>query len=272
MKEGFILIDIEGFKEYLLEEEMSKNTIESYIYGLKRYAERYDDINKQNVIEFKSYLIDNFKPQTINLRLTAIKRYCEYKKIPIKVKHVKEAHKTYIENIISAEQFEKLCDGLEKDGNVRWLLYVKFLAKTGMRISEALKIRKKDVLKGEVIISTKDHYRKIYFPKSLIDDMKQYLDSIDDNQKVMLSYCGKALTSRGVSGALQRFATKYDIPKEVMHPHAFRHFFAIEFLKRNSNIALLADLLGHSNVNVTQLYLRQSQEQQRQAIDDAVDW
>jgi site-specific recombinase XerD len=65
---------------------------------------------------------------------------------------------------------------------------------------------------------------------------------------------------------------KYDIPQEVMHPHAFRHFFAIEFLKRNNNIALLADLLGHGSVNVTQIYLRQSQEQQKKEIDEAVDW
>ena len=266
------MIDVEGFQAYLWEEELSKNTIESYVFSLKRYAERYDEISKSNVIEFKSYLIENFKPQTINLRLSAIRRYCEYKKIPLKIKEVKEAHKTYVENVITAEQFKKLCDGLEKDGNLSWLVYVKFLAKTGMRISEALKIRKKDVLNGSVTIATKAHYRTIYFPKSLIDDMQQHLDSIDDNSKIMLNRYGKPLSSRGVSGALQRFAKRYDIPKEVMHPHSFRHFFAMEFLKRNGNIALLADLLGHGSVNVTQLYLRQSQEQQRQAIDKAVDW
>lgn len=57
-----------------------------------------------------------------------------------------------------------------------------------------------------------------------------------------------------------------------MYPHSFRHFFAIEFLKRNSNIALLADLLGHQSVSVTQIYLRMSQEQQKDAIDKAVNW
>ena len=64
----------------------------------------------------------------------------------------------------------------------------------------------------------------------------------------------------------------YGIPLEVMHPHSFRHFFAIEFLKRNNNISLLADILGHSNVNMTQIYLRQSQTQQKDAVDEAVNW
>ena len=57
-----------------------------------------------------------------------------------------------------------------------------------------------------------------------------------------------------------------------MHPHAFRHFFAMEFIKRKNDISLLADLLGHGDVKVTQIYLRQSQEQQRAAVDEAVDW
>lgn len=99
-----------------------------------------------------------------------------------------------------------------------------------------------------------------------------YLDSIEDRDVVMMNHKGKPLTSRGVSERLQEFAKKYDIPKEVMHPHSFRHFFAMEFLKRNNNISFLADLLGHGSVNITQIYLRQSQEEQKSAIDKAVDW
>ena len=99
-----------------------------------------------------------------------------------------------------------------------------------------------------------------------------YLNTISDDDYVMLNSRGRQMAKESVNAMLKKFSEKYDIPKEVMHAHAFRHFFAIEFLKRNSNIALLADVLGHGSVNVTQLYLRQSQQQQKEAIDEAVNW
>ena len=83
---------------------------------------------------------------------------------------------------------------------------------------------------------------------------------------------GGIMSSRGVSEQRRRFADKYDIPREVMHPHSFRHRFAINFLQENKDIALLADLMGHSGVNTTMIYLRLSKEEQRRAIDDSVRW
>ena len=266
------MIDIDGFRNYLYEEELSKNTVATYIKGLEMYAERYNEITKPNLIEFKRYLMDNFKPQTVNLRITALTNYCKYKGLPERIKLVKEQKKTHVENIITEGQYKKLMHCLKKDNNQRWYYNILLLAKTGMRISEALRVTKKDILMGKVTMHSKGHMRTIYFPKSLIEEMKDYLKRFDDNEIVMQNHWGKPITSRGVSGKLQGFAKLYDIPKENLHPHAFRHFFAIEFLKRNSNIALLADLLGHSSVKMTQIYLRQSQEQQQQAVDKAVNW
>lgn len=266
------MIDIEGFREYLYEEEMSANSIDTYITGVKKYSEMFDEITKSNLITYKKHLIDNFKPKTVNNRITAILRYCQFKNIPMKLKQVKEPKKTHIDNVISAEQFKKLIAGLKADGNERWYVHVMLLAKTGMRISEALRVTKKDVISGSVTMYTKAHMRTIYFPESLIHDIMPYLSKIGENETIMQNHKGTPITSRGVSGELKKYADKYGIPREVVHPHSFRHFFAIEFLKRNSNIALVADLLGHGSVNVTQIYLRQSQEQQKAAIDDAVDW
>ena len=266
------MIDVDGFREYLYEEELSKNTIDSYIYGIKIYSEKYDEITKPNLIGFKAALNESFKPKTVNLRLSAIRKYCEYKEIGIKIKEIKEPKKTHIDNIISPEQFRKLCDGLREDGDERRLVWVLLLAKTGMRISEALKVRKKDIIKGSVIMHSKAHMREIYFPKSLADEIKPFLDTLGDNDIVMRAKSGEPITSRGVSEFLRKCSIKYGIPKEVLHPHAFRHYFAMEFIKRKNDIALLADLLGHGNVNVTQLYLRQSQEQQKKVVDDVVNW
>jgi site-specific recombinase XerD len=267
------VIDIDGFKEYLYEEEVSENTIDSYITGVKKYAAMFDEVTKANRIEFKKALLEKFKPKTVNSRITAMMRYCQYKKIPIKLKQVKEQKQTHVDNIISEEQYERLLKGLADDGNSRYIVFIKLLAKTGMRISEALRVTKKDVLNGSVTMFSKGHMRTIYFPESLVADMGDYMEGLDDADHIICTAkTRKPMTSRGMSQALQDFAVRYDIPKEVMHPHAFRHFFAIQFLKRNNNIALLADLLGHSGVNITQIYLRQSQEQQQDAVNKAVNW
>lgn len=266
------MIDIEGFRAFLYEEELSANTIEAYMFGLKCYAERYEDISKANIVGFKADLNERYKPQTVNLRLSAIRKYCEYKGINLKIKEVKEPRKTHIDNIITTEQFKALCDGLKKDGDERRLVWVLLLGKTGMRISEALKIRKKDIVNGSVVMHSKAHMREIYFPKSLVENITPYLEALNDDDFVIQNKKGLPTKSRTVAGFLRKCADKYGIPKEVLHPHSFRHYFAMEFIKRKNDIALLADLLGHGNVNVTQIYLRQSREQQKNVVDDVVDW
>lgn len=266
------MLDIDGFKEYLYEEELAPNTIATYVKGVEKYAERFDTITKPNLIEFKRYLVENYKPQTVNLRITALLTYCKYKGIEMKLKQVKLAKKTSIDNVISLDQYNRLIDGLKRDNNMRWYITIVVLARTGMRISEALKIRKSDIINGKVTLSAKAHMRTIFFPKTLTDEILPYLSNVSDDDFVLQNHNGQPITSRGVSGELRRFADKYGIPKEVMHPHSFRHFFAIEFVKRNNNISLLADLLGHGSVNITQIYLRQSEEQQKTAVDNTVNW
>lgn len=266
------MIDIEGFRNYLFEEELSANTIYNYTYAMKKYSRMFDEVTKPNAIAFKKSLMEQFKPKSVNNRITALMRYCKYKDIPVKLKQVKEQKKTHIDNVITKEQYEKLLQCLKADGKYRYAVFVMLIGKTGMRISEALRVTKKDILNGSVTMFTKGHMRTIYFPKSLVTEIGDFIEPMQDTDKIMQNRYGKPLTSRGMSEILKRMAKKYDIPKEVMHAHAFRHFFAIEFLKRNNNIALLADVLGHSDVKMTQLYLRQSQEQQQDAVDRAVDW
>ena len=261
------MVDLKGFEKYLREEELAENTIESYIRGVKIYSRFYKRVSKQNLIDFKQKMIEKYSPKTVNLRITAMLRYCDYKDIPMKLKSIKEPKKTYIENVISVTQYEKLMQNLKVD-NPRWYYNILMLSMTGMRISEVLKIRKKDVISGKVDIYTKAHMRTVYFPKKLID----YLKDFKDDDLIIVGSRGKPILPEQYRAQLRRFSERYDIPKEVMHPHAFRHFFAIEFLKRNNNIALLADLLGHNDLKVTQIYLRQSQEQQLNAIDEAVNW
>ena len=75
-----------------------------------------------------------------------------------------------------------------------------------------------------------------------------------------------------ISSQIKKYGLKYGIREEVLHPHAFRHLFAILFLKQNKNIALLSDVLGHESLNTTAIYLRLSAAEQKKQIDKTVNW
>ena len=80
------------------------------------------------------------------------------------------------------------------------------------------------------------------------------------------------MTTHGVSQMLQNFAKRYGIDKKVMHPHSFRHFFAIHFLEQNGNLSLLADVMGHTSISTTAIYTRMTKEQQAMAVNNSVIW
>lgn len=266
------MIDINGFEQYLYDEELSQNTRSSYMYALKNFAESFEEINKQNIVQWKNMLTETRSPKTVNLRLAALTKYCQYKSVGISIKRMKIQNVISVENVITSAQYDLLIQNLKKDNQTNMLIIIKLLAKTGGRISEVIKYRKKDLMKGYVDMKTKGKIRRIYFPESLVSDIMPVIKGCSENDFLCRNKFGRQITARGVSENLRRYASVYGIPKEVMHPHSFRHFFAVEFLKRNNNISLLADLLGHSGINTTRIYLRMSEAQQKAEIDKAVDW
>lgn len=118
---------------------------------------------------------------------------------------------------------------------------------------------------------TKGKIRRIYIPKQLIEESASYFQGTHSDFLFTNRY-GNQLTERGVSQNIKNWAKKYGIREEVAHPHSFRHLYAIEFLKHNSNISLLADLMGHSSVNTTSIYLKLSKEEQMRQFNEASNW
>lgn len=266
------MADIEGFGRYLREQELAPNTVRVYLQAVRLFAQVSDKFDKSAVIRYKNFLIGRCKPATVNLYLVGIRKYAAFVGSPVTVKAVKEPKKTHIENIITPEQYTRLTEGLKAGGRMRELAHILLLSETGMRISEALRITKRDILAGEVTMYTKAHMRTIILPKKLADEIKPYLDELEDDDIVMRSRLDRPISASAVREEFRRFSKQFDIPKEVMHAHTFRHFFAMEFVRKCENIALLADILGHGEMNITRIYLRQSKEQQRKIIDDIIDW
>lgn len=266
------MVDINGFEQYLYDEELSENTRDSYMFSIKNFAENFDTVSKQNIIAWKQLLLLEKSPKTVNLRLSAIGRYCKYKKLNIDFKRVKVQKILSVENAITIDEYDRLLNGLIKDNNIRCAITVVLMAKTGARISEVLRLKKKDLSHDYIDLQTKGKVRRIYLPDSMKSQLREWTSDLKDNDPLCSNKSGRQITKSGVYNLLKSCSEKYDIPKNHLHAHAFRHMFAIEFLKRNSNISLLADLLGHTNVNTTMIYLRMSQQQQKSEIDKSVTW
>lgn len=262
------------FKEYLEKTNFSKNTIDSYVFAVDQYFIQYEDINKKNLKQYKTWLIENYKPKTVNLRLRAINCYLEFlSKGSLKLPFIKIQQKTYLENVISEADYNYLKNCLKKD-DLDWYMVVRFLAATGARVSELIQIKVEHVQLGYIDIYSKGgKLRRIYIPVKLKKEALIWLKSRNQETGfIFLNKYGNRITTRGISGQLKKFALKYDINPNVVYPHSFRHRFAKNFLAKCDEIAFLADLMGHESIETTRIYLRKTSTEQQELVDNLIDW
>lgn len=263
---------IKEFEEWLEEAERAENTINNYLFAVKKYFSEFDELTKKNMIEFKKNMLESSSPKTAANRCIAMNQYCEFVgKQECKVKSIKIHKQNTVENVPTLEEFNYLLKCLEEDEKWKTYWMVQFLAKTGARVSELVKFEKNHLQKGEVTIWTKGKIRKILIPQELIKDSETYFSSEPDGKWMFPNKYGKQMTTRGVAETIKK-CKKYGIREEILHPHAFRHLYAIQFLKANNNIALLADLMGHESVDTTSIYLRLSEKEQRNQLNQAMKW
>lgn len=269
------MIDKEKFERHLKGTNLSENTISSYTFAIKQFGEQYDEVTKKNLRQYKVWLIESYKPKTVNLRLRAINCYLEYiGKGVWKMPFVRVQQKTFLENVISEADYEYFKNCLKQDNEIFWYFVIRFLAATGARVSELVQIKVEHIKLGHLDLYSKGgKLRRIYIPKVLQDEALSWLN--EKNQKsgfVFLNRYGKRITTRGISTQLKKIAEKYNIDKTVVYPHSFRHRFAKNFLERCNDIAFLADLMGHESIETTRIYLRKTATEQREIVDQIVDW
>ena len=266
---------IEQFKSFLQKSNLAPNTIESYIWTVRYFIEKYPIINKQNLIAYKGFLLDNYKAQTVNLRLQAINKYLDFaKKSKLKMTFVKVQQKNFLENVISQADYLFLKTQLKKDGYEDWYFLVWFLTATGVRVSELIQMKAEHLIQGYLDIYSKGgKIRRLYIPKLLREESNEWLKEKGiTSGYIFLNRFGKRITPRGIAQQLKAFAHKYDINSQVVYPHSFRHRFAKNFLDRFNDLSLLADLMGHESIETTRIYLRRTASEQQAIVDMVVNW
>ncbi len=264
-----------NYETYLLSKNLSQSTIRSYLYTHKQYFSRYDQLCVRNLRDYKIFLIEKYKPQTVNLRIRAINCYLEYEKKECwKLSSVRTQQKPFLENVISEADYLYFKNQLWEHGELYWYFVVRFLTATGARISELLQIKIEHVQTGYLDLYSKGgKLRRIYIPAKLQKEALQWIKSSGRTSGFLfVNRQGKQITARGIAGQLKHFALLYGLNPDVVYPHSFRHRFAKSFLERYNDLSMLADLMGHESIETTRIYLRKTSTEQQNIVNQVVTW
>lgn len=260
--------ELETYEQYLEERELSESTIKTYI----RYTERFLDYNaghelrKRNVIGFRDAMLeDGNMVTTVNLATVSINRflkYCGFGEYTIKTK--RHQRRKSLDNVICESDYQKLLGYALRTGRNKYYAIMKTLALTGIRVSELEYVTVEALEHGYTQVNNKGKVREIYFPDNLVQLLKEYCERKKITRGVI--FCGSkgtAISRVAVWKGLKYLAEKTGVEREKVYPHSFRHFFAKRYMRYYSNVFELADIMGHSNLETTRIYLIESIEQKR---------
>ncbi len=232
-------------------------------------------LNKRNLLAHKAWLIEKYKPKTVNQRIQALNKYLEFVgRKELRLKSVKMQQRSYLENVISNADYVFLKNSFREDGRWGWYFVIRYMAATGARVSELVQIKVEHVNLGHYDIYAKGgKVRRLYIPHSLQAETLEWLEREGRHSGYLfLNRYGRRISTRGVAMQLKTYACKYGLNPKVVYPHSFRHRFAKNFLERHNDLALLADLMGHDSIETTRIYLRNTSHEQQRIVDEVVVW
>ncbi len=260
------------YAEYLMECELAARTRELYLQEAEK-LERYmgkDKVTKKKLLGYKKRLeASGYAPTTLNQRIVAVNRYLHYSGYgDCVLKTNRLQSRQSLNGILTKREYQMLLDYARESGREKYYVLVRTLAMTGIRIGE-LKFFTVEALEKQFIqVTGKKKTREIYLPDRLIEELKVYCSYAGiKNGVIFQGRAGEPIHRTTVYKMLVRLADMTGVPKEKVHPHSFRHLFALTYMENYSNLFELADLLGHSSLETTRIYARSTMEKKRQRID-----
>lgn len=275
---------IEDFRIYLKNKNRASNTVSSYIFSIHLLFELEQELTPKTLCTFRNYLITRYLPSSVNQRIHSINHFLlfleeQYPELFPEIIHyrlaaVKLPRNSFLDSVISNHDCKKLQKRLQQDGYDFWYFVVRFLVTTGVRVSELVQIKAEHLTCGYLDLYSKGgKIRRIYITDTLCKEALTWCKITEKTSGFLfVTRRGTPITARGIQSRLKLFARRYGIHPETVYPHSFRHRFAKNFLRRCSDIALLADLLGHESIETTRIYLTCSCQEQQKLLDSVVTW
>ena len=262
MKAKIITSDrLAAFAEELRRDEKSELTVEKYLRDMRRFTAYLagKPIDKTAVIAYKAQLRETYAVASANSMIASVNAYFRFAGwYDLCVRQFKVQRKTFCneEKELTREEYVRLCKAARAQENERLDLLLQTICGTGIRVSELQFITVEAAVRGAAVVSCKNKTRTVFIVREL--------------QKKLISYCkrrgiaagqifvgksGKPLSRTTVWREMKKLCREAAVNPTKVFPHNLRHLFARVFYGIEKDIAKLADILGHSSIDTTRIYI-----------------
>lgn len=258
---------------YLIQKELAGNTRTVYLRQAKLFLEYVDgrEITKEDTMAYKQKLIAGGKsPASINLYITALNCYLKYEGMEgCYIKTVRFRKNQCPDNIISAEEYQRMLLCARQCGYQKYYCIMRTLAVTGIRISELSGCTVEALHQGKLVICSKGRLREVYLPEKLVSELEGYCaEERIASGAVFLGNRNSPISRNAVYKMLVHMADMEEIPRQKVHPHSFRHLFAVTYMKQYADLPELADIMGHASLETTRIYTRNTSDERRKRMNE----
>ena len=265
---------IDCFKKYLREEEKSENTIEKYLRDVRAFAAylKSAEITKEAVIAYKNKLLsENYAVRSVNSMLASLNSLFSFLGwADLKVKSIKIQRQIYCpeEKELTKAEYMRLVNTAKQKGNERLNLILQTICGTGIRVSELQYITLEAVKRGEVVVSLKGKTRSVFIVKELQKKLLRYAaEQKIKNGVIFVTRTGKPISRTNIWREMKGLCEQAGVNPQKVFPHNLRHLFARVFYGIEKDIGKLADILGHSSINTTRIYIISTGDEHRKRME-----
>ena len=267
------------YTQFLISEKnLSKNSLNNYLVDLDQFFFFFYSNSSNINIKIKTYIAQlrkrNLKTSSVNRKISTLKNYLKFlhtEKIIDQIDFQEfESLSSFkkIPKAISKSQMEQIFEDLKKSKQTNaglYILILKLIYLSGLRISEALNLKWSDINHQDnsiYVYGKGSKERKVF----IINDYLVQLKNLEKNNQFVFTINKKKISTRSVNKFLQNC---YDnsLIKNKLSSHIFRHSFATTMLENNADIRHIQKLLGHSSISTTEIYTKVAKSMKKRVLD-----
>lgn len=250
-----------NFETYLWESEKSRATIKKYMRDIRQFADYVGEsmVDRSMVLSFKLSLEERYALTSANSMLAALNAFlCFAGWNDLCVKQFRVQKKVYSpeEKELTKDEYYRLIRTALKNGNERLALIIQTICGTGMRVSELEYITVDAAQRGEAFVACKAKARTVFIVSALQKKLLTYAKENGITEgTIFVTRNGKPMDRSNIWKEMKTLCQQAEVSTEKVFPHNLRHLFARTFYGMDKDLAKLADILGHSNINTTRIYI-----------------